>query len=78
MTSENPTNQEAKNPSSSRKHPDWIKIGGNVGGALGIPAILLLQIWRHGAIAVIVFSFVCVGIGAAAGAGIQSLMERKK
>ncbi len=62
----------------AKKRIDWIKIGSYAGGVLSIPLNILLKVWRNGSIVVILFTFVCVGIGAAAGAGIEYLITKRR
>lgn len=61
-----------------RKRVDWVRIGSYAGGAVSVLLLLGLQVWRAGAIAVVLFTFLCAGIGAAVGAGIQYLAGRRR
>jgi hypothetical protein len=49
-------------------------IGMHIGGATALILILLGGMWRHGGLAVILFTYVCMMIGGAAGAAVGQLL----
>lgn len=67
----------SKNP-KSRKQLDWATIGGYGGGVIGLLLLFILPVWRAGSIAVILYTFVCAGIGAAIGVGIEKILNYTK
>jgi hypothetical protein len=62
--------EEDKSPKSRKKH-DWAKIGGTAGGVMSLLLLFILPVWRGGAIVVILYTFVCTGIGVVIGIGIE-------
>ena len=61
----------------ARKGWNWGTIGANVGGATSMLLLVILRIWRGGALVVLLWTFLWIGMGSAIGVGLQHLADKR-